>query len=179
MNRTFTRTAAATLIAAATLPFAVQADEATPKDSNASELAAPLNWDNKVQVGELTCAQSDRENLIVFSKATFDCAYVPAGTGVVEHYTGTARKVGVDLTAQKVETMVWYVFAPTSGLEKGGLAGNFIGATADATLGAGGGGHLLVGGLDRSFALQPAAISGTTGVGVAVGIEKFNLDYNE
>ncbi|PLS20816.1 DUF992 domain-containing protein [Neptunicoccus cionae] len=177
MTRTFTKTAAATLMAAA-LPFAAVAEEGTAEASTKTELQAPLNWDNKVQVGELTCVQEDRENLIVFSKAKFDCSYTSAETGNVESYTGTATKVGVDLTAEKVETMVWYVFAPTSGLEAGGLEGNFIGATADASLGAGGGGHVLIGGLDRSFALQPAAFSGTTGIGASIGVEKFNLDYD-
>ncbi|GGA09910.1 DUF992 domain-containing protein [Neptunicoccus cionae] len=176
MTRTFAKTATATLIAAA-MPLVAVADGGTAEESTKTELQAPMNWDNKVQVGELICEQEDRENLIVFSKAKFDCSYTSAETGNVEHYVGTATKVGVDLTAQKVETMVWYVFAPTSGLEAGGLEGNFIGATADASIGAGGGGHVLVGGLDRSFALQPAAFSGTTGIGASIGVEKFNLDY--
>ncbi|WP_083225520.1 DUF992 domain-containing protein [Neptunicoccus sediminis] len=177
MTRTFATKAAAALMVTA-LPFAAAAQEGTAESSTKTELESPMNWDNMVQVGELTCEQEDRENLIVFSKAKFNCSYTSADTGEVESYTGTATKVGVDLTAQKVETMVWYVFAPTSGLEKGGLEGNFVGATADATLGAGGGGHVLIGGLDRSLALQPAAFSGTTGIGASIGVEKFNLDYN-
>lgn len=127
-----------------------------------------------VEIGQLTCRQTDRTNLVIFSEASYDCVFDPV-SGENESYEGSVSKLGVDLSTSKVETMVWYVFAPSTGLEPGALAGDYIGASADAALGAGAGARVLVGGFDRSFTLQPAAVSGTEGIGIAAGIEQFDL----
>lgn len=127
-----------------------------------------------VEVGQLTCRQTDRANLVFFSEANYACTFDPI-QGANEQYEGAVNKVGVDLSTSKVETMVWYVLAPSADAAPGALAGDYFGASADAALGAGAGARVLVGGFDRSFTLQPTAVSGTEGVGVAVGIEQFEL----
>ena len=127
-----------------------------------------------IEIGQLTCRQTDRTNLILFSEAKFACTFDPAD-GPNEIYRGEVDKVGVDLTSDKVETIVWYVFAPSADTEPGALAGDYYGVSADASLGAGVGAKVLVGGFERSFTLQPAAVSGTRGLGLAAGIEQFKL----
>ena len=137
-------------------------------------LLAPAAYaSDPVEIGQLTCRQTDRMNLIVFSEASYSCSFNPVD-GPNEMYTGKVGKIGVDLSTSKVETMVWYVFAP-SNAKPGALAGTYIGASADAALGVGAGARVLVGGFENSFTLQPASVFGTEGVGVAVGIEEFKL----
>lgn len=152
--------------------FASAAGFAIAAAAFAPSLAAAAD----IQIGQLTCHQTDRTNLVIFSKASFDCAFERSGAAA-EHYAGKTSKIGIDLTAMKVETMVWYVFAPSAGEGAGELQGAYIGASADAAIGAGAGVRVLVGGFENSFTLQPASFSGQQGVGIAAGIEEFELTY--
>jgi hypothetical protein len=70
--------------------------------------------------------------------------------------------------------MVWAVYAPTT-RRFGALAGNYSGATAEATVGAGLGANVLVGGSDRTVALQPLSVQGQTGLNVAAGVAELIL----
>lgn len=128
----------------------------------------------KIEIGQLTCRQVDRTNLVIFSSAEFSCSFDPLD-GPNEAYVGSVSKIGIDLTDDKVETIVWYVVAPSATMASGALTGDYFGVSADASVGAGIGGRILIGGLEDSIALQPAAVSGTRGVGLAAGIEQFKL----
>ncbi len=68
----------------------------------------------------------------------------------------------------------WAVVAPTADLDRGALAGNYIGATAEATIGVGLGANVLIGG-GNSVALQPVSISGQQGLNIAAGIASVSL----
>ncbi|WP_299043321.1 DUF992 domain-containing protein [uncultured Tateyamaria sp.] len=129
-----------------------------------------------VATGVLTCHQSNEANFVVYSSAKYDCDFTSA-SGRTDRFTGTIRKVGVDLSTSNEQTLVWYVFAPQSGVKEGALEGGYIGASADASVGAGAGVHALIGGLDRSFTLQPVSVSGEIGVGAAVGVETLRLRH--
>jgi len=95
---------------------------------------------------------------------------------VLERYVGHIRKFGVDIGFQAGGVIVWGVFAPTTGLPKGALGGDYGGATASAAVGVGAGGNVLVGGFQRSITLQPLSIEGTTGLNVAAGIAEVTLE---
>ena len=84
-------------------------------------------------------------------------------------------KLGLDIGFTKRGVIVWGVFAPTSGYKRHALAGHYGGASAQASLVAGLGANVLVGGSGRSFALQPFSVSGQTGVNLAVGIAGLDL----
>lgn len=130
--------------------------------------------DPGVEVGTLTCEQHDRVNLVVWSDATFVCT-LRSETSDDKVYEGRISKVGADLTVDKIETMAWTVFAPTLDMEDDVLVGEYVGASADAAVGSGGGARVLVGGFENSINLQPVALSGETGFGVAAGIENFTI----
>jgi hypothetical protein len=70
--------------------------------------------------------------------------------------------------------MVWAVFAPTT-RRIGALAGNYAGASAEATVGAGLGANVLLGGSDRTIALQPLSVQGQAGLNVAAGVTELIL----
>jgi len=59
--------------------------------------------------------------------------------------------------------MVWSVYAPTN-RRFGALAGLYTGASAEATVGLGLGTNVLLGGSNRTIALQPFSIQGQGGL---------------
>jgi hypothetical protein len=73
--------------------------------------------------------------------------------------------------------IVWEVVAPASGSGRGALQGRYVGATASAAVGVGGGAHVLVGGLHRSIALQPLSLAGERGLNLAAGVGAITLRH--
>jgi hypothetical protein len=108
------------------------------------------------------------------SSKDVNCNYAPSG-GRGEHYTGSIDRVGVDIGYTNGGVMIWNVIAPASDVRAGALAGGYGGVTAGATVGVGLGANVLVGGFNKSIALQPVSIEGNTGLNVAAGIAALNL----
>lgn len=129
-----------------------------------------------VKVGTLACHVSSGWGFVFGSSRDLHCEFHPSKMGG-EHYAGSIKKFGVDLGYTNGGEMIWEVFAPSSDLRHGALQGTYAGATAGATVGVGLGANVLVGGLDRSIALQPLSIEGNTGLNVAAGIGAIDLNY--
>jgi hypothetical protein len=107
------------------------------------------------------------------SSKDLDCLFVrPDGVG--ERYVGTINKYGVDLGFTKEAQIVWLVFAPGA-VAKGALAGDYGGATASATVGAGVGANVLLGGSNKQITLQPVSVEGSAGLNVAAGVAAVTL----
>ena len=137
-------------------------------------LLAPPAHAQGVRVGVLTCNVSSGFGFIFGSSRSLNCTFSGAG-GRSEHYAGTINRFGVDIGYVRGGVLVWTVLAPTTTPAPCALAGNFGGATAQATVGVGAGANLLVGGSANSIALQPLSIEGTTGLNVAAGIASITL----
>ncbi len=137
---------------------------------NGAAIAAP----HGVKVGILTCHVHSGWGYIVGSSKNVDCSYHPDGRQE-DRYDGSISKFGVDIGYTSGGTIVWNVVAPSSDIRSGALAGDYAGATASATVGAGIGAHVLIGGLDKSIALQPVSVEGNTGLDVAAGIGALSL----
>ena len=129
---------------------------------------------NRTKVGTLSCDISGGIGLIITSKKDLTCMFTPSQPGPREVYVGSITKFGLDLGATAGGEMVWAVFAPTN-RKFGALAGNYGGATAEATVGAGLGANALVGGSDRTVALQPVSVQGQAGLNVAAGVTDLRL----
>jgi hypothetical protein len=112
---------------------------------------------------------------IVGSITDLSCVFRQAGTGVVDPYHATIRRAGVDIGLPQQVAVAWAVFAPTRQIGYGDLAGNYVGASASATLGVGVGANALVGGSGNTFALQPVSLQGQVGLSVAAGIAGLEL----
>jgi Protein of unknown function (DUF992) len=72
--------------------------------------------------------------------------------------------------------MVWAVFTdsiapPGSGF----LAGDYFGASGQVTLAAGLGANVLIGGSNRTIALQPISVSTAVGLNLALGVAELHL----
>ncbi|MEI9886575.1 MAG: DUF992 domain-containing protein [Rhizomicrobium sp.] len=158
MQKKFRVVMGAAVLAAGALAFSGAAD------------AAP----HGVKVGSLTCNVSSGWGFVFGSSKDLRCTFRPnSRTG--EHYTGTISKFGVDIGYTDGGVLVWGVFAPSSDIRAGALEGDYAGATASATIGVGLGANVLVGGLDKSIALQPLSVEGNKGLNVAAGIGAISL----
>jgi hypothetical protein len=157
MHRSVSALAALTLAAAVALPVPSMAQGR-----------------DRTKVGTLTCDISGGLGLIITSHKDLTCMFTPSQPGSREVYVGSINKFGLDLGATTGGEMVWSVFAPST-RRFGALAGHYGGASAEATVGAGLGANVLVGGLDRTVTLQPVSVQGQAGLNVAAGVAEMNL----
>ncbi len=135
----------------------------------------PADAQSRAQVGVLDCDVSGGIGLIVGSRKAMNCTFTPSGQGPREVYTGSIGKFGLDVGATAGGRMVWGVFAATAG-GPAALAGTYAGASAEASAGAGLGANVLVGGSNRTVALQPVSVQGQAGVNLAVGVAALTLN---
>jgi hypothetical protein len=129
-----------------------------------------------IKTGYLTCVESSGWGFIFGSSRDVKCSYATK-SGRVEYYSGSVSKFGADIGYLKSAVIVWAVAATTNDLHAGALAGEYGGATASISLGAGAGANVLVGGFKKSIALQPVSFEGQTGLNVAAGVAALNLKY--
>lgn len=129
---------------------------------------------DRTKVGTLTCDISAGIGLIVTSKKKLTCIYTPMQPGPREVYTGSITKYGLDVGATSHGEMLWSVFAPGT-IRFGAVAGQYGGAGAEASVGAGLGANLLVGGSGQSVTLQPVTAQGQSGLNLAIGVTGIDL----
>jgi hypothetical protein len=140
----------------------------------AAALALPADaQQSRVQVGQLACSLSAGIGMIVGSQRNVSCTFQP-DNGPPEAYTGTMTKVGLDVGFTSGSAIVWTVFTGTNRYV-GMLSGTYTGAQAEATVAAGVGANALIGGSNRSVALQPLSVQGQVGLDVAAGIGSLEL----
>jgi hypothetical protein len=140
-------------------------------------LAAPAMAAASAKLGLLECAISGGAGFVIGSQKDLSCTFTPADKSMPsEAYFGGVTKYGLDVGVTGGAVMQWAVLAPTDVVYgPGALAGDYVGASAEATAAIGAGANVLVGGSDVTYALQPLSIQGQTGVNVAVGVSKFEL----
>jgi hypothetical protein len=134
--------------------------------------------DQAQEVGRLECVIHGGVGMIIGSSKKLNCTYTPSDPNIPkEDYVGHVDKFGLDVGVTGKSVMQWLVLAPTkSGYGPGALAGNYAGASAEATAGVGAGANVLVGGSHRTFTLQPISVQAQTGVNVAAGVTSFHLE---
>ncbi|MGO9450528.1 MAG: DUF992 domain-containing protein [Candidatus Binataceae bacterium] len=130
------------------------------------------------KTGMLTCHVASGFGWIIGSSRTVECEYIP-WVGPAEHYSGTVSKIGLDLGYLAPVAILWAVIAPSTVPSGGALAGNYFGATAQAAVGIGGGVSMLLGGFQKSIALQPVTVEGDTGLYIGVGIASMSLKLDD
>lgn len=137
--------------------------------------AAPsADAQQNVRVGRLRCNVSGGLGLVVASSKEMSCVFASAG-GHKEHYYGTIRKFGLDIGVTDKGVLAWAVFAPTQDTGPGALAGEYGGVDASATIGAGVGANMLVGGSNNTISLQPFSVQAQTGFALAGGVAALTL----
>ena len=71
--------------------------------------------------------------------------------------------------------LFWLALCVAMGLAAPALAGDYAGATAQATVVLGLGANVLVGGSNRTVALQPLSLTGQAGLNLAIGVADLQL----
>ncbi len=127
------------------------------------------------KAGVLTCRTSASIGLIVGSHQRLRCSFAPDNGGQREGYAGHINRVGLDLGVTAGGVMAWAVATSTTGVPHGALAGKYVGASGDISLGLGVGANALVGGSHRSVALQPLSVEGQVGINLALGVAGLTL----
>jgi hypothetical protein len=141
----------------------------------AAAFTASAQPQDRVQAGVLNCDVSGGLGLILGSQKEVTCQFLPADSNSTrEVYVGVINKFGLDIGATARGQMVWNVFAPTS-RSVAALAGDYVGAGAEATIAVGLGANVLIGGNNRTVALQPVSIQAQEGLNVAAGVTELRL----
>lgn len=139
-------------------------------------LTSPALSQTAVELGLLDCVIEGGAGFIIGSSKQLSCTFTPAGGGAPEAYFGVVNKYGLDVGVTGTTLMQWLVLAPTTeAYQPGSLAGDYIGASAEASAGIGAGANVLVGGSADTFSLQPVSVQAQTGLNVAVGVTEFEL----
>lgn len=139
-------------------------------------ICSPTAFAQQTKVGVLSCYTSARIGLVIGSTQKLACTFTPELGPVPEHYLGTINRIGPDIGVTAGGLLTWGVIAPTnSWLMRGALAGEYVGASGDASVGLGLGANVLVGGSNRSVALQPLSVEGQIGLNIALGVSGLTL----
>lgn len=137
-------------------------------------LALPANAQPaRIQVGSLNCSLSSSVGMVLGSQRNVACI-LHTDNVPDETYQGTLSRIGLDIGATSGGKIIWAVFAGTNRF-MGMLNGTYVGASGEASIGAGLGANVLVGGSNDSVALQPVSIQGQTGLNIAAGVSKLYL----
>jgi hypothetical protein len=131
--------------------------------------------DTTVKIGMMNCHVSSGWGFVFGSSRDLRCVFTANGRN--ENYTGKISKFGVDIGYQQSGVMLWAVFAPSTDLKAGALAGDYGGVTAGAAVGVGGNANVLLGGSTKSISLQPISIEGDKGINLAAGVAGISLRY--
>ena len=127
-----------------------------------------------IRTGVLTCDVSGGIGLIITSQRQVNCVFQPDQPAPPERYFGYISKFGLDIGITGGGIMVWGVYNSTT-RGYGFLAGDYVGASGEATVVAGLGANVLVGGSNRTVALQPVSVGGQVGLNLAVGVANLSL----
>ncbi len=128
----------------------------------------------RAKTGLLTCDVSGGIGMIIGAPQSGPCLFNPDQPGPQEVYVGTITKFGLDIGATAGGQMVWAVFNDVA-RPRGTLAGDYVGASGEASIAAGLGANVLVGGSNRTIALQPLSVQGQVGLNLALGVAELRL----
>ncbi|HEY6631364.1 MAG TPA: DUF992 domain-containing protein [Rhizobiaceae bacterium] len=130
-----------------------------------------------IELGLLDCNVAGGAGFVIGSTKEVTCTYTPTNRKLApETYYGTISKIGLDVGVTGKTSIAWAVFGPNANIyAPGALAGDYVGASAEASAAVGVGANALIGGSKRTFTLQPLSVQAQTGVNLAVGITELKL----
>jgi hypothetical protein len=129
----------------------------------------------QIRAGMLSCDVSAGFGMVFGSRKDLTCTFAPERAGIPrEDYDGTITKYGLDLGVTGGGVMMWAVFTETVA-GPGFLAGDYVGASGEASIGAGVGANVLVSEWNRTLSLQPVSVGGQIGLNLALGVAALHL----
>lgn len=199
MSRHITSTAVALVLALGAAPLAAQTDgesegsseseasttleettdatvSGSPEedDVEGDETMAASDDAARIELGTLTCELAAVTNVIIYAEESFNCI-LETNEGDEIPYEGNIEKIGANLQIKTDQTLKWIVLSSVSMDEPEDLSGSYLGASAQASLGIGGGANVLVGGSGDNFTLQPISVTGQEGIGASLTLDSLTL----
>jgi hypothetical protein len=129
--------------------------------------------DAAVRVGVLHCHAAKKIGAIIGSSEEARCVFKNYN-GHRERYVATFDRAGLDIGVTEQSDLVWVVYAPTS-LRNHALVGDYVGASAEVTIGIGAGANVLIGGSSHTISLQPVSLKAQTGLAIGAGAGRLQL----
>lgn len=146
-----------------------------------SIISAPIantaSAQNLIELGKLECFVDEGTGQIIGSSRDLSCVFTSnkADWGD-DAYFGVFNRLGLDIGKTDEAEITWLVVAASlSDYKPGFLSGNYVGAAGSASFAVGLGANALIGGSNKSIALQPFSISTQTGFNFAAGIAEIEL----
>ncbi len=137
---------------------------------------SPVLADSPLRLGLLTCQIDGSGGGLISSRRELSCILERPGTGQIERYAGEINRFGIDIGSTQYSDVSWIVFAlTTTNPAPGALEGSYAGLSAGVSIGVGIGANALIGGLNRSIALQPLSLEASRGFNLALGIAQLEL----
>jgi len=131
----------------------------------------------EAQVGLLSCSVEGGTGYIIGSRKALTCTFTRSDGMPNEVYTGIISKFGIDIGRTRAAKIDWAVFASSKAVGRTGrLAGSYGGVSGELTVGAGLGANVLVGGFEKSVALQPLSVQTQTGINIAAAVSSLSLE---
>lgn len=138
--------------------------------------ATPAMAEAPVRIGLLTCQVDGSGGNLISSTRELSCIFENVDGRPIERYAGEISRFGIDIGRTDYSDISWGVFSvATTNPLPGALEGSYAGISGSASIGVGLGANVLVGGLDRSFALQPVSLEATRGFNLALGVAQMEL----
>ena len=135
----------------------------------------PQSW---TQVGSLSCRVDPNIGFIIVGHQPMECLFTPNTQTPPQAYDGAINTVGLNVGISAGGVLGWAVFAPTTGVPAGALAGDYVGVSGDIGIGIGAGANVLLGGSDRTIALQPLSLQGSVALNVVLGVSSLKLRWH-
>jgi hypothetical protein len=136
---------------------------------------APQPW---TQVGALSCKVNPNIGLVIAGHQPMECLFTPNTPDPPQAYDGAINTVGLNVGVSAGGVLGWAVFAPTTGVPAGALAGDYVGVSGAIGIGVGAGANVLLGGSGRTFALQPLSLQGSIALNVVLGVSSLTLRWH-
>lgn len=138
-------------------------------------LAAATPARANVEVGTLTCRSLGTSTYVIVSGRGLGCIFTPSNGGPAQHYQANIHRFGAQAGVSSDVALAWAVFAPTSRVGSGSLAGSYDGVSAGAAVVVGVGANGLVGGAN-SITLQPLSVQAELGLNVVATVTSLDLE---
>lgn len=139
--------------------------------------ALPIYANERVELGTLECFVDEGTGYLLGSSKDISCVFTSVDeTREIDNYFGVINKFGLDIGKTEQSYISWIVVAPSiSRFERGFLQGDYVGASASASVAIGLGANVLVGGSGQTFALQPVSVQTQEGLNLAIGVAEIEL----
>jgi hypothetical protein len=89
------------------------------------------------QVGSLSCKVNPNIGFIIFGHQPLECLFTSNEPTPPQAYDGAINTVGLNVGISAGGVLGWAVFAPTTGVPAGVLAGEYVGVSGDIGIGLG------------------------------------------